>query len=155
MAASKQAKTCLVLLGHGDGFNIGLGDSPVDLSDHIKANRASYHTLLGTEKIDCVAILSCSRESYKQFTAFRDGLGYYPTWRVSAWEHTYQNTISGLSALQLTLAQDRSANVRAAVYYGETKEVASLAEVGQRVPVTFYLCAQSANGMTLIPLKRK
>jgi len=155
MAASNQAKTCLVLLGHGDGAKIGMGDQPVDLSDHIKANRESYHTLLGTKKIDCVAILSCSRESYKQFTAFRDGLGYYPTWRVSAWEHSYQNAISGLSALQLTLAQDRNANFRAAVYYGDMQEVASLAEVGQRVPITYFACAQSANGMVLTPLKRK
>ena len=34
--------------------------------------------LLGTGRIDCVAILSCSRQADAQFTAFRDGLGYYP-----------------------------------------------------------------------------
>ena len=155
MAQAKQAKTCLVLLGHGDGVNIGMGEHPVNLTDHLKANREAYHTLLGTKQIDCVAILSCSRESYSQFTAFRDGLGYYPTWRVSAWEHTYQNAFSGLAALQLTLAQDRGSSFRAAVFTDAAQQIASLAEVGERTATIYFAATPAASGMVLTPTRRK
>jgi hypothetical protein len=155
MTKAKQARTCLILLGHGDGTSIGMGEHPVNLTDHLRANRQAYHAALGTAKIDCVAILSCSRQADAQFTAFRDGLGYYPTWRVSSWERTYQNAISGLLALQLALMQGRETRFRAAVFYDEQQQVASLSEVGERTGTVFYAIAQTATGYALVPTRRR
>lgn len=155
MAECPNARTALVLLGHGDGTSIGLGDTPVALADHLKSNRKTYHTLLGTDRVDCVAILSCSREGDTQFTAFRDGLGYYPTWRVSSWERTYQSAISGLSALQLCLAQDGKAGYRAAVFADEAQKVGSLAEVGQRVSTRFFSTVMTDGRFVLTPTRRR
>jgi hypothetical protein len=134
MAQSDPARTCLILLGHGDGTHIGT----VDLVSHLKANRDAYRRLFGVNEIDCVAVLSCSRRNDAQFLAFRDGLGYYPRWRVSAWENTYQTVLSGLGALQLVLEQDGRDDLRAVVYHGEETAVASLAEVRDRAAATYF-----------------
>jgi hypothetical protein len=155
MAQAKAASTCLILLGHGDGTHIGMGETPVDLINHLKANREAYHTLLGVSRIDCVAVLSCSRSSDRQFLAFRDGLGYYPTWRVSAWENTYQNAISGLGALSLVLSQDGKEDFRAAVYHGDQAQVASLAEVGNRAATRYLAVSIGEQELVLTPVRRR
>ena len=138
MQRNPSARSGLVLLGHGNGIEIGVGgEHPVNLTTHLRRNVASYHALLGVDRIDCVVILSCSRKADAQFTAFRDGLGYYPTWRVSAWEHTVQTLGSGLAATELALAQTPGTDFRAAVYHGTGDDIASLAEAGQRTSTQY------------------
>ena len=155
MTECPNARTALVLLGHGDGTSIGVGETPIALAQHLKTNRQTYHALLGCDRLDCVAILSCSREADAQFTAFRDGLGYYPTWRVSSWERTYQSAISGLSAVQLCLAQDGKKGFRAAVFADEAQKVGSLAEVGQRVSTRYYSTVMTDGRFVLTPTRRR
>lgn len=138
MRRNPAARSGLLLLGHGDGVSIGVdGDHPVNLTTHLRRNVAAYHALLGVERIDCVVLLSCSRKADAQFTAFRDGLGYYPTWRASAWERTLQTLGSGLAATELALAQPPGTDLRAVVYHGDGDDAASLAETGQRTSTRY------------------
>ena len=155
MAHAKAASTCLILLGHGDGTHIGMGETAVDLTNHLKTNREAYHALLGVSRIDCVAVLSCSRSSDRQFLAFRDGLGYYPTWRVSSWENTYQTALSGLGALSLILDRDSKDDFRAAVYHGEESRVASLGEIGNRAATQFLAATIGSDGLVMTPVRRR
>ena len=156
MQRSVAARSGLLLLGHGDGVSIGVGgEHPVNLTTHLRKNLGAYHALLGVERIDCVVLLSCSRKADAQFTAFRDGLGYYPQWRVSAWEHTLQTLGSGLAATELALAQPLGSDFRAAVYHGSDDGVASLAEAGQRTS-THYLQVEVVNSeMVFSPARRR
>ena len=156
MQQSQPARTGLLLLGHGDGVDIGVGgDHPVNLTLHLRKNVAAYHALLGVERIDCVVILSCSRKADAQFTAFRDGLGYYPPWRVSAWEHTVQTLGSGLAATELALAQAPGSDFRAAVYHGTGDEVASLAEAGQRTSTQYLQVDVVGTELVFSPARRR
>ncbi len=85
------------LLGHGSGVSI----NGTPLSEHLRANREFYETLGHTRPaahIDCLVIASCSRGSPVQMSAMRDGLGYYPTWRVATAERSYATAQSVLAA---------------------------------------------------------
>lgn len=155
MVRARAAATCLVLLGHGDGTMIGAGGpQPVDITRHLQANREAYHRALRCERIDCVAILSCSRRHDRQFTAFHNGLGYRPTWRVSAWENCYQNGQSGLAALRLALAQPIGSQLRAAVFVDDAQEIGSLAEVGERTSTSFLRARIAGDRMDVEPVRR-
>jgi len=156
MQRSEPARTGLLLLGHGNGVDIGVGGAhPVNLTSHLRRNVAAYHALLGVERIDCVVILSCSRKADAQFTAFRDGLGYYPTWRVSAWEHTLQTLASGLAATELALSQPPGTDFRAAVFHGKEADVASLAEAGQRTSTQYLQVDVVGTEMVFSPARRR
>lgn len=85
------------LLGHGSGVSI----NGTPLSEHLRTNREFYETLGHTRPaahIDCLVIASCSRGSPVQMSAMRDGLGYYPTWRVATADRSYATAQSVLAA---------------------------------------------------------
>ncbi|MEK7414816.1 MAG: hypothetical protein AAB263_15990, partial [Planctomycetota bacterium] len=72
----------VLLLGHGTGSTIA-GES---IETHLKANKAFYETMGDTQPrraIECLVFASCSASNPDQMRAMRDGLGYFPTWRVA------------------------------------------------------------------------
>jgi hypothetical protein len=85
------------LLGHGSGVTI----NGAPISTHLRAQKEFYETFGGTRparRLTCLVIASCSKGSPVQMSAMRDGLGYYPTWRVATAERAYATKQSVTSA---------------------------------------------------------
>lgn len=155
LARAHGARNALILLGHGDGTRIGVDtENPIELARHLRANREAYEAAAGG-RLDCVALISCSPASDTQFLAFRDGLGYYPQWRVSAWERTNQTIGSAIAALELALATPREQRLRAVVYHGEARDLASLGEVGERTATTWFQVDLVGDALRFSPVRRR
>lgn len=91
-------RRAVLLMGHGTGNSIG--GEPIEA--HLKANRAFYETLGNTaqaQPVECLVFASCAAGNPNQMAAMRDGLGYYPTWRVATGNRTYANALVVLAAL--------------------------------------------------------
>ena len=94
---SKAVPEAIFLIGHGGGITIG----GTQLDAHLKANRTFYETLGGlrpAKPIACLVVASCARGAADQLVQMRDGLGYYPTWRVGTWPKSYASPESVLAA---------------------------------------------------------
>lgn len=97
-------RRAVLLLGHGTGNTIN-GES---IETHLKANRAFYETLGNTAPalpIECLVFASCAAGNPDQMRAMRDGLGYFPTWRVATAARSYANGPTVLAALRATAAR--------------------------------------------------
>ncbi len=118
------------LLGHGSGVSIN--GEPI--SAHLRANREFYETFGGTRKaarITCMVIASCSKGSPVQMSAMRDGLGYYPTWRVATAERSYATKTSVAAAFAGIAERTDRDSFRGIWRWGRDPDlVGSLGEVG-------------------------
>ncbi len=97
LAAGDGPPDAVFLLGHGSGVSI----NGAPISEHLRANRAFYETFGGTrpaKHLTCLVIASCSKGSPVQMSAMRDGLGYYPTWRVATADRAYATRGSVVAA---------------------------------------------------------
>ena len=97
--ASPHIPSAVFLLGHGSGTQI----SGVAIDDHLRRNKAFYETFGGTRPaapVACLVIASCAAGSPNQMQEIRDGLGYYPVWRVGTWSRSYANGLSVLGAFE-------------------------------------------------------
>ena len=94
---SKAVPEAIFLIGHGGGITIG----GTQLDVHLKANRTFYETLGGlrpAKPIACLVVASCAKGAADQLVQMRDGLSYYPTWRVGTWSKSYASPESVLAA---------------------------------------------------------
>jgi hypothetical protein len=85
------------LIGHGGGVTI----AGTAIDQHLRVNKAFYETFGGLRKakpLACVVIASCSPGAPDQMQAMRNGLGYYPTWRVGTWSRSLASPQSVLGA---------------------------------------------------------
>jgi len=97
-------RRAVLLLGHGTGNTIA--GEPIE--KHLRANRSFYETLGHTaaaQPVECLVFASCSAGNPNQMMAMRDGLGYYPTWRVATAARSFANGPTVLAALRATAAR--------------------------------------------------
>jgi hypothetical protein len=129
LSAAPAIRRAACVLGHGDGYRIG----GVGLTDHLRKHRTFYETIGGTapaQRLDCLIIASCSAGSAFQMEAMRDGLGYYPTWRVASGARTYADAASVLSAVEGVVARRADEPYRAVFRWRAELPVACFGEVG-------------------------
>lgn len=130
LLAGKGPPDAVFLLGHGSGVSI----NGAPISDHLRANREFYETFGGTRpatRITCMVIASCSKGSPVQMSAMRDGLGYYPTWRVATAERAYATAISAITAFAGIADRPAGDTFRGIWHTGREPEVVgSVGEVG-------------------------
>jgi len=130
LVAGNGPPDAVFLLGHGSGVTI----NGAPISEHLKANRVFYETFGGTRKaahITCLVIASCSKGSPVQMSAMRDGLGYYPTWRVATAERAYATAQSVTAAFAGIADRNDREPFRGIWRTGRDPEVVgSLGEVG-------------------------
>lgn len=99
LATSPTIPSAVFLLGHGSGTQIG----GVAIDDHLRRHKVFYETLGHTRPaapVACLVIASCAVGSPNQMQEIRDGLGYYPVWRVGTWTRSYANGLSVLGAFE-------------------------------------------------------
>ena len=123
--------SAIVLLGHGNGSSIA-GEA---IDAHLRRWKTFYETLGGTRPaapVECLVIASCSRGSPVQMGEIRDGLGYYPTWRVATADRTYANALTVIAAFAGAVAVSDDPPFRGIYRWGKGEESpASIAEVGR------------------------
>jgi len=101
IAKAPAIRRSVLLLGHGAGNAI----ADESIAGHLKANRAFYESMGGTADImpvDCLVFAACAGGGQSQMTEMRDGLGYWPTWRVASGDFaatTGLNVIAALAAV--------------------------------------------------------
>jgi len=128
---SRGPRSAIVLLGHGTGTSIA--GEPID--GHLRRWKAFYETFGGTRPaapVECLVIASCARGSPVQMAEMRDGLGYYPVWRVATADRTYANAPSVIAAFMGVVAQDAETPFRGIYRWGKGEDApASVAEAGR------------------------
>ena len=131
MATSRGPTAAVLLLGHGTGTSIA--GEPIAV--HLRRHRTFYETLGGTRAavpLDCLIVASCSRGNGMQMGEIREGLGYYPTWRVATGDRTYANGPTVLAALRACIAEDARTPYRALFRWGTGEDSpVSVAEAGR------------------------
>lgn len=130
LEGSPHIPEAVFLLGHGGGVTI----AGTEIDDHLRKHRAFYETFGGTRparRLACLVIASCARGSPDQMAAMRDGLGYYPTWRVGTWNRSYANAISVIGAFEGIVQRPAAPAWRGLFLTGRADGTpASLGEVG-------------------------
>jgi hypothetical protein len=141
----------VALFGHGNGT--GIASQSIDA--HLKKYKDFYESLGGQlppHQLECLLFASCSEQNANQMTAMRDGLGYYPTWKVAAGARTYMNGPVFLAAVQAVINRPAASTFRGIFRYGQTgDDVASIGEVGEdgeRGQLTYWRVLKSASGFT-------
>jgi hypothetical protein len=119
------------LIGHGGGVTIG----GTQLDAHLRAQRAFYETLGGArpaQPLACLVVASCANGAADQLVQMRDGLGYYPTWRVATGDGDAANILTVLAALKDVVDRPAQPSYRARYRIREGGvEVTSFGEVGE------------------------
>jgi hypothetical protein len=149
-----QAKTphrVVALLGHGNGTGIARSS----IEDHLRANRGFYETLGGqlpARKVDCLLFGSCSAHNPDQMAIMRDGLGYYPTWKVAAGARSAMNGVVFFAALNAIIDLPATTPFRGFFRFASPEhDVSSVGEVGidgERAEVSIWTVERSAGGWT-------
>jgi hypothetical protein len=131
----------ILLLGHGTGNSIA-GES---IEGHLRANKAFYETMGGTapaQPIECLIFASCSASNPDQMRAMRDGLGYFPTWRVATSPRAFATGFSVIAALRDVAARPAKPAWRGLYRMGLSgDEVGAFGEVGvdgERAETTYW-----------------
>jgi hypothetical protein len=127
---AKEIHKAVAILGHGNGTGIG----GLSIMDHLKKYQAFYESMGGqqpTEKIACLLFASCSMFSSEQIGEMRNGLGYYPTWRVAAGARVTMNLPVFLGALRGIMDLPADPAFRGVYRFGTTTEFSgAVGEVG-------------------------
>jgi hypothetical protein len=131
----------ILLLGHGTGTTI----NNESIESHLKANRGFYETMGGSgpaQPVECLIFASCSASNPDQMRAMRDGLGYYPTWRVATGPRAYATGVSILAALTDVASRPAAPAWRGYYRMGMTGDlVGAFGEVGrdgERAETTYW-----------------
>lgn len=98
VSRSTAFRRSVLLLGHGGGTDVG-GEN---IEGHLKANKRFYETMGGSlpeAPVECLVFASCSAGNPDQMRAMRDGLGYFPTWRVATGPRAYATGFSVIAAI--------------------------------------------------------
>jgi hypothetical protein len=149
LRGSPGIRRAVLLLGHGTGNTIA--GEPIE--KHLKANRAFYETLGNTaaaQPVECLVFASCSAGNPNQMMAMRDGLGYYPTWRVATAARSFANAPTVLAALRATAARPAAPAWRGLFRLPAADgDVGCFGEVGvggERATTLFYRVLRAADG---------
>jgi hypothetical protein len=145
---AKEIHRAVAILGHGNGTGIG----GLSIMDHIKKYQAFYESMGGqepSERIACLLFASCSEGSSEQIGEMRNGLGYYPTWRIAAGARVTMNLAVFLGALRGIMDQPSSTPFRGVYRYGTNTEFSgAVGEVGvdgeRGNPVNFWVDGSGA-----------
>lgn len=147
---SSTIKRGVLLLGHGRGTRI----AGASISAHLAAHKTFYETMGGTapaKPIECLAFAACSGGvSQSQMLMMRDGLGYFPTWRVATGEDAAANGLTVLAALD-DIAKRPSVPAYRARYMIRFRgdEITSFGEVGvggERTSLVYWRIVQTDSG---------
>lgn len=131
----------VLLLGHGSGSDVG-GEN---IEGHLRANKQFYETMGGTmpaAPIECLVLASCAASNPDQMRSMRDGLGYFPTWRVATGPRSYATGFSVLAALTDVASRPAKPAWRGLYRMGTSgDDVAAFGEVGvdgERAETTYW-----------------
>lgn len=94
----------ILLLGHGAGNAIN--SEPI--ARHLAANKDFYETMGGTQPaapVECLVFAACAGGGQAQMAAMREGLGYWPTWRVASGDNAFTTRLNVVAALQAVAAR--------------------------------------------------
>jgi hypothetical protein len=131
LASGRGPRSAVVLLGHGTGASIA-GEA---ISTHLRRHRTFYETFGGARPaapVECLVIASCSRGSAVQMSEMRDGLGYYPVWRIATADRTVATAATVLAAFQAVVERPEDPPFRAVFRLGKGLDApASLAEASR------------------------
>ncbi len=149
---SRGPRSAIILLGHGSGASIA-GEA---IDGHLRRWKTFYETFGGTRPaapVECLVIASCSRGSPVQMAEMRDGLGYYPVWRVATADRTYANAPSVIAAFMGVVAQDAETPFRGIYRWGKGEDSpASIAEAGRdgaRGNMRYFTVSAGANAFVI------
>lgn len=127
---AKTPRRVVALLGHGNGT--GIGEKSIE--DHLSANRNFYETVGGqlpARKIECLLFGSCSAHNPDQMSIMRDGLGYYPTWKVAGGSRHLMNGAVFLAAFNTIIDMPESTPFRGFFRFTPSEDdVSAVGEVG-------------------------
>jgi hypothetical protein len=130
VSRAKTAHRVVALLGHGNGTGI----ARKSIEDHLKVNRNFYETVGGqlpARKIECLLFGSCSAQNPDQMSVMRDGLGYYPTWKVAGGSRNLMNGAVFLAAFSTIIDLPENTPFRGFFRFTPSEvEVSSVGEVG-------------------------
>ncbi len=150
-----QAKTphrVVALLGHGNGTGI----ARKSIEDHLRTNRTFYETLGGQlpeRKVECLLFGSCSAYNPDQMSIMRDGLGYYPTWKVAAGSRHLMNGAVFIGALRTIIDLPADTPFRGFFRFIPSEhEVSAVGEVGldgKRADVSNWKVEVSPSGLNI------
>ena len=140
---AKEIHQAVAILGHGTGTGIG----GISITEHIKKYQDFYETMGGqqpAERIACMFFASCSMYSSEQIGEMRNGLGYYPTYRVAAEARVTMNLAVFLGAVRGIMDQPASTPFRGVYRFGTITEYSgAVGEVGvdgeRGNPVNFWV----------------
>ena len=145
---AKEIHRAVAILGHGNGSGI----AGMSIMDHLKKYQAFYETMGGQqpqERIGCLLFASCSIFSAEQMGEMRNGLGYYPTWRVAAGARVTMNLPVFLGALRGIMDLPAAPAFRGVYRFGNNVDFSgAVGEVGadgeRGTPVNFWVDGSGA-----------
>ncbi len=131
----------VLLLGHGAGSSI----ASESIAQHLAKNKQFYETMGGTAPaapVQCMVFAACAGGGQGQMGAMRDGLGYFPTWRVATGDDASTTGLNVLAALQSIAGRPAKPSWRGMfrLRSGST-DVVSFGDVGEggdRADTTFW-----------------
>jgi hypothetical protein len=151
IARAKTPHRVVALLGHGNGTGIARHS----IEDHLRANRVFYESVGGqlpARKVECLLFGSCSAQNPDQMGIMRDGLGYYPIWKVAAGSRNLMNGAVFIAALNTIIDLPSTTPFRGFFRFTPSEqEVSSVGEVGvdgERAEVSKWTVEASAGGLT-------
>ncbi len=139
----------VLLLGHGSGSSI----ASESIAQHLARNKVFYETMGGTAPaapVQCLVFAACAGGGQGQMGAMRDGLGYYPTWRVATGDDAATTGLNVLAALQAIAGRPAKPSWRGMfrLRSGST-DVVSFGDVGEdgdRADTTFWRIVKDGAG---------
>lgn len=139
----------VLLLGHGAGSSI----ASESIAQHLARNKAFYETMGGTAPaapVQCMVFAACAGGGQGQMGAMRDGLGYFPTWRVATGDDASTTALNVLAALHAIAGRPAKPSWRGMfrLRSGST-DVVSFGDVGEggdRADTTFWRIVKDQSG---------
>jgi hypothetical protein len=127
---AKEIHRAVAIFGHGTGTGI----AGLSIKDHLRKYQDFYESMGGQEaqeKLSCLLFASCSEGSADQIAEMRNGLGYYPTWRIAAGARVAMNIAVFLGALRGIMDLPAEQSYRGVYRFGTNNEfAAAFGEVG-------------------------
>jgi hypothetical protein len=149
MLAAPHFRRGVLLLGHGAGTAIN--SEPI--ARHLAAHKAFYETMGGTAPaapVECLVFAACAGGGQAQMAAMREGLGYWPTWRVASGDNAFTTRLNVVAALQAVAARPAEPAWRGMfrLRMGGA-EIVSFGDVGvggERAETSFYRIVPAESG---------
>jgi hypothetical protein len=142
----------VLLLGHGAGSSI----ASESIAQHLARNKLFYETMGGTAPaapVQCLVFAACAGGGQGQMGAMRDGLGYFPTWRVATGDDASTTALNVLAALQAIAGRPAKPSWRGMFRLRSgSADIVSFGDVGEegdRAETTFWRIVKGEAGWTV------